>query len=682
MDLTDPIYEDGVLTTEKGGVIEGSDIRIQGKKIRYSRIKKDEETLVTIEAEDDLVVEFKDHVFVGKRLEYDFSTRSGVLYDGRTAIEPWFFGGERVYLKADGSYVIYNAFVTTSENYNAEWGIYAEVAEVTEHHLLSSKNVQFRAFRIPLLWLPKFKANLNSIFDQPIRYEARAGSQGPRISIAYEVFSWNNLKTFARLDYRLQRGWGGGLENYYESPDGLESFESINFIARDAMPTDGHDVRIRSRFQGVYFREIPEKKITIDLTYDKLSDKEMATDYKERGLDIEAAGRTQLTIRKESDFWITNFLTRARINSFQTIKQKLPSLETNFIPFELGNSGLISENQVKVAYLDFRYANSVQQRDNYRSTRLGSTNKLYKPFQYGAFTITPEVGVISIFEGNTPKHHPSYIGQGLVACEFDTRLHRFYNDSKHVIRPFVRYEYYTTPTRSPKQYYIFDIEDGLYRLNICRFGLDQNFYYKDNNGLVNRWLGFDLWANAFVESRTIPAFIPKAYSKVTWNSFYSVRHICWTAWDFEENQLDHFNLRTEWTIDADLAVSAEYRHRSAFDFRKADPYNFFVDAYHTVNELRRSDMSDRRDTFLFHVFYRLHPNWSVEFESRHGWNRRKEPNYNEYEIDVRGNLWSAWNMKVSYQHLEDDDRFTFAVSLGLSPPDRADYEGFVPKLQF
>ncbi len=682
VDLREPTFEDGVLSTEKGGVIEGAEIRIQARKIRYTRKKQGDETVSTIEAEDDVIVEFNQYIFVGKRFEYDFSTKSGILYDGRTALEPWFFGGERVHLNADGSYVIYDAFVTTSENYRAEWGILADVAEVTEHHLLKAKNVQFMACRVPLLKLPFFRANLNSIFDQPIRYEARAGSQGPRVSIAYEIFSWNRFKTFARLDYRLQRGWGGGFENYYHSLDRLEKFQSVNFIARDAKSTGDHDVTIRYRFQGLYRRELPEKKITIDLTYDKLSDKEMATDYKERGLDIEAAGRTELIARKEADLYITNFLARARVNSFQTIKQELPTLETNIIPVIVSSTGIITENQLKVSYLDFRYANSIANAKDYRSSRFGYSNRFYRPTYMGPLTITPEIGGLMIFEGNSPDGGGSLVSLGVAACQAETRLHKFYYSIKHVIRPFVRYEYYTFPTSSPKNHYIFDIDDGWYRLNILRFGVAQNFYLKDRNGLINRFLEADFWANAFFDTDTIPATIPKVYSKLTWNSFYSVRHICQTAWDFEENQLDHFNLRTEWTVNSDIAIAAEYRHRSAYCFRKADPYNFFVDSFHSVKRLRKSQMSDRRDTLLAHIFYRLHPNWSVEFESRHGWNRHFQPNYNEFDIDVRGTLWSAWNVKVSYQHLEDDDRFVFAVSLGLKPPDKERYDCYTPMLQF
>lgn len=682
VDLREPLFENGILKTEKGGVIEGSDIRIQARKIQYTRKKQGEETVTMIEAEEDLIVEFNQYVFVGTRLEYDFNTRSGILYEGRTALEPWFFGGEKIYLNPDGSYSILEAFVTTSENYLPEWGILANEAKVTRHHYLSAKDVQFMACRVTLLKLPFFKANLNSIFDQPIRYEVRAGSQGPRVSVAYEIFSWNGFKTFARLDYRLQRGFGGGIENYYKSADGLEKFQSINFIARDAKSNDHHDVTIRYRFQGIYHKEIPNKKITVDFTYDKLSDKEMATDYKERGLDIEAAGRTQLIARKETDLWITNFLTRARINGFQTVKQELPTFETNIIPFRIADTGIISENQFKMSYLDFRYANSIANAHNYRSTRLSGSCKLYRPHFIGPFTVTPEIGGLMIYEGNSPHGGPSTVSLGIFAIEAETRLHKFYNQYKHVISPFARYEYYTFPTSSPKQHYIFDIDDGWYRLNILRFGLNQNFYLKDKKGYINRFLEADIWSNAFFDTDTIGATIPKIYSKFAWNSSPRVKHTCLTSWDFENRQLDHFNLRTDWTVNRDMAIAAEYRHRSAYDFRKADPCNFFVDSFHTIERLRHSQMSDRRDTFLLHFFYRLHPNWSVELESRHGWNRHFEPGYNEFQFDVRGKLWSAWNVKVSYQHLEDDDRFTFAVSLGLKPPDRASYDCFIPRLQF
>jgi len=682
VNLRDPTFNDGVLTTTAGGVITAPEIRIQARHIIYTRKKIDDQLVVTIEAEEDLILEFNSRIFVGNRLEYDFSAKSGVLYQGRTGMEPWYFGGDTIYLQPDGNYLIQNAFVTTSENVRPEWGIFAEKATVIDHDQIKASKVQFRIFDIPVLRLPSFKMNLNSIFDNPIHYEVRAGSQGPRISVAYEIFSWERFKVFARLDYRLQRGWGGGFETSYHSADHKEKHETINFIARDAKSSAPHHVAIRYRFQGFYHKQMDSDKVTIDLSWDKLSDKEMATDYKERGLDIEAAGRTQLLVRKEADWWITNFTTRVRVNGFQTLKQELPCLETTIMPFELGESGVISQNKFSASYLDFKYADSIRDSDGYRSTRLTSSHQLYKPIPIGQFTATPEAGGLMIFEGSSPQHKPRFVGLGLFAFELDTRLHNFYRDFKHVCRPFARYEYYTAPTTSPNDHYIFDIDDGWYRLNMVRFGIDQSFYLKDGNGLIYRFLEADIWANAFFDSHTIPQTIPKAYGRFIWNSFPTLRHTCHTGWDFEEQQLDHFNFRTDWTVNSDAAIGVEYRHRSAYDWRKADPNNFFLDAFRSVSELRHSQLSDRRDTVLLHLFYRFLPTMAVEFESRHGWNRRHQPAYNEFEVSWLAALRASWNVKVSYQHLEDDDRITFAITLGSKRPDQKNYDSLIPFLNF
>jgi len=682
VDLKEPTFCEGVLTTTKGGVITASDIRIQALNITYTRKTEGGSPVSTIEAENELEIEFGGYIFVGQRLEYDFERRSGILFQGRTAMDPWFFGGEKIFLEPDGSYIIHQAFITTSENVNPDWGIVANEASISKSLELKANNVQFQLTRVPILWVPAVRANLDFIFDHPLQYEFRAGSQGPRVSLAYEIFSWNRFKTFARLDYRLQRGWGGGIETTYSSEDHSEYFDSINFIARDAKSNAPHRVAIRYRFQGNYHRDIPEQNITIDGSYDKLSDKEMATDYRERGLDIEAAERTQLLVRKQADWWITNFIARARVNNFQTTKQELPTLKTNLIPFEIGTTGIVSENEFVASYLDFRYANSVPDVTNYNSSRFESYNKLYRPTKLGVFTFTPEVGGLAIYEGNSQKKRPRWVGLGVFACELDTRLQGYYANFKHTIRPYTRYEYFTSPTSSPNQHFIFDIDDGWFRLNMMRFGLQQNFYTKDGNGLITRVVEADVFTNAFFNSTTIPETIPKVYSKIVYYPTSRLKQTCSTAWDFEERQLDHFNLRTDWTISNDAAIALEYRHRSAFSWRKADPNNYFIDAFRTVARLKRSKLSDRRDTILTHFFYRFQPNMAIEFESRHGWNRRVQPSYNEFQIDFLATLKSAWNVKLSYQHLEDDDRFTFAVSLGLNRPDLNDYQCLIPFLDF
>src|SRR5438105_3748933 len=78
VDLREPEYCDGVLKTEKGGVVQGPDMRLQARKIVYTRKIVDGKPLLTVEAEEDLMVEFGKYLFVGSRLEYDFQNHQGI----------------------------------------------------------------------------------------------------------------------------------------------------------------------------------------------------------------------------------------------------------------------------------------------------------------------------------------------------------------------------------------------------------------------------------------------------------------------------------------------------------------------------------------------------------------------------------------------------------------------------
>lgn len=152
-------------------------------------------------------------------------------------------------------------------------------------------------------------------------------------------------------------------------------------------------------------------------------------------------------------------------------------------------------------------------------------------------------------------------------------------------------------------------------------------------------------------------------------SLPTVKHTVDAAWNLQHNQVDYFNFHSEWTLHANFALSAEYRHRGRYSWRKVDPENFFLDVFHSENRLLHSSLSDRRDTILLHFFYRFHPNWALEFASHQGWNRLREPSYLEYEIDLLTTIQTAWHLRFSFQHKENDNRFAMYVTVGLKRPD-------------
>ena len=83
VDLREPTFSDGVLSTEKGGVIQAPNIRIQARKLIYTRKDVDDHLICTLQAEGDLILEFGDYYFIGDSIEYDFIEKTGIIYHAK-----------------------------------------------------------------------------------------------------------------------------------------------------------------------------------------------------------------------------------------------------------------------------------------------------------------------------------------------------------------------------------------------------------------------------------------------------------------------------------------------------------------------------------------------------------------------------------------------------------------------
>lgn len=677
VDLREPSYCDGVLSTEKGGVVTAPNIRIQAKHLRYTRklcgSKVDTEQCVwNLEGEGDLIVEFGEYVFIGEKLIYDFSTKEGTLYYGRTAVEPWFFGGEKFELKANGSYLIYNGYVTTSERDIPDWAIYSKLIQVDEEYYLRAKNVHFKVLNTTVFWIPSLKTNLSSIFDNPIRYRFRfGGHQGPRFGLTYELFNWNHWKTFLRFDYRLTRGPGIGIETRYRSADHKTEFQSINYLAKDSSLLDPHE-KARYQFEGLFRKKINDDKTSILVTYDKISDRDLPSSYFDRDFDFDTAKKTQLQIRHEEKWGISNFYTHVRINSFQTVKEELPTFSVYLKPFSIKDTGVIFDNTANASYLKFEYSKHLLHARNYSSTRFKYFPTLYRPIIFDKYaTMTPEVGMIAILYGDSPKNETKWLLLGKAGLNLQTQLYHSYTSVKHIIEPYANYRYYSSPTVSPHQHYIFDMSDGWTRLNYLSFGVRNSFYAKQSTPCTRQLFSADLYSFAFFDTKKIKQKIPRIYGKIDFFLAPALRQIIDTGWNIEHNQLDFFNFKTEWTVNEDFAISSEYRHRGAYWWRKVDRDNFFLDMYHNEKKLLHSHVSDKSDAFLLHCFYRFLPNWSLELSTRQGWNRRKEPRYLEFELDLLTTIQTAWHLRLSFQHQEKDkkvNRLAIYLDFGAARP--------------
>jgi len=662
VDLKNPVFERGVISTDQGGVITAEGIRIQARKIAYTNCIENGITVRRIKAEGDLLLEYGDQAFVGDKLDYDFTTHSGLIEGGKTHVEMWFLGGEKIYLQEDGSYYIVNAYITTWASDHPLWEAHAGKIRINNEKLLSARNLRFKFAKLPFFWLPSFKANLKAVKKPPIRLKVRWDkSLGPRISARYRVYSWENLDIFLRGDYRIGKGGGLALETEYLAEDQLTEFVTRSYGSVNDKSTPIIHSPEEFRLQGLFRTQSLDDRTHVHLVYDRIRTQKMIDEFKSDDFEIDTKKRTRLLVNHLEDDSFMNLSVQPRINPWQSLNQELPYLSLGIRPFTFGSSGIIMQNWTNASYLDYVYAHDLRKYlHQTHAARLQTNNSIYRPFRAGHVTITPDIGIIGIFYNNNPFRHS--VGQAIGTYGFlaTTTLQRKFSQFEHIIEPYLAFRGLTKPTTSFHRLFIFSIDDGYHRINALRFGVVNDFSFLKT--IDPPYLSADLYAYAFLGDRGQLSTIPRLYL-----DFTAETPTCFAtlgfAWNSQKHLIDRINARTSWTVSKRFAINLEFRHRSRFDWRKANHDNYILDVSRSFHELLQSPLSDGRDTLLGELQYTIHPLWTMHVAGHFGWGRGDEPSYHSAKVDLYTTMITGWKLRVSAEVNAGDIRFTTGMEV-------------------
>lgn len=676
VDLRNPVFKDGVLSTNEGGVISNGDIRIQAQKMRYIRRDGPDGPEVRVEAEEQLMLEYGDWVFVAQAVEYDLESRTGTLFAARTALDAWYVGGKIIDLHADGSFNVQDAYITSCENIDNEWQVVSDEVLVHKDRTVEASGITFRFVRLPVFWFPKFKGNLESFLDSPIRYRFGVGGHDRFLaSMRYRMFSVDDWHTYLRLDYRARRGPGAGIETEFRRPDLSTIVLTRNYIANDSTVFDP-DLRTRYRVEGKVRSEFGEnERYKLEARWDWLSDEDMPSDYQEKDFNLQSAGRTELLVRRQDDAWLANLYARARVNKFQTVKQELPTVQAHVRPVSFGESGFILDNRVELGYIDLQFANDLTMTRDFHAFRSEYNPHLYRPFKFGPVTMTPDAEFIGIYYGNAPGGSDEWLLTGSVGGSVRAHLYKAQPQRKVLVTPYISAHHWFDPTSSPTEHFIFDQDDGWTELNHVELGFDYQIYRWDSPVHPHRFSS-RCWVDWFPDTPTLDSQWHRVHAQFVWDPYPTVRHAMQTSLDIARLSPGYFNWRSAWTFTEDLALAAEFRYRNAYTWRKANVRRFMLEAFHNEDDIKDSGLSDRRNTVLLHAFWRVAPTWALELESRHGWNRRSEPDYNEFQFTLHTILRCSWHVELSYSLREHEQRVGLYVQLKEGAPKR---QRFIPK---
>lgn len=666
IDLRNPKYIDGMTFTHDGGVIQDTDLRIQAKVMIYTHKQEYENLIHEVEASEDLLVQYKGRAYAGSKLYYNFSTKTGFIENGKTSADLWFVSGDKIELKPDGSYQVTNVSITTCENKDSSWDLSAKTIGVHKNEQLEAQNLQLRMFKVPTFWFPSFKMSLKKFPEPPFKYTLNWDKgQGPRAAIRYQLFSVKEFSLYGRLEYRWATGWAGAIETEYVPENKRTTFLTRSFYGKDRLET-APDKMHRYRLQGALKTHSENEKTHVTLLWDKYNDVRMPGIFKSDDFEISPAKTTLLYVHHKDDNFISIFKARPRVNTFESIKQDLPSVYFQLHPQVLGNTQLYHFFSAKAAYLNFAYSDDlVQNINDFHSGRIDLKQRLQRPIPIGPFTLTAFAGWQAIFYTNSQDSYHKNLGVIHYGVNVFARGLKDYEKYNHVVEPYLNLQSITNPTIKPDNHYIFSIADGIDKLNQFQMGIRNLLFSKKRIGKEASFT-MDIFANAFFKDLTIPQFVPRIYLNVYWRlpSIHISSESCWSFW---HQVVDFSNNRLKWTIGKNAAISFEARYRSQYDWRKADHENFILDVTRSEKQLLLSPLSDRRITLISTLFTRINPLWEMDLSLIGGYYRINEAPYTEVKMNLSTWISTALKARVSYSHVRNDDRVSFHIDVIKKP---------------
>ena len=669
INLKHPMLKNGVISTDQGGVVTSSELRIQARHLEYTHRSEKNRMTRFVVAQGDLALIYKDQIYLGHRLEYDFLKKRGVIYQGITAFRFFFVGGEKIWLGSSGGCEISKAFITTSDHKKIDWKIQARNLAVDQNRLLTADSITARLFDTPIFWFPRFKMNLSKpLIESPVRYkvEWKKGVY-PVLSARYLFYAQNANQFALRLSLHPLQGFGVALESDYTPPDKKKGGQTKSYIGRNGFyhPSFPHQFRYQYRFQGFYETRSQDRRSHLYFTYDKLSDQNMQSEFLNPDFERSTVRPTFLNIRNDQEKMILGLDLRPRINSFESMKQELPSLFLNVHPFIVKKSKLISNNLFQISNLNYLFAKELKGfLQNFRSRRLETKNELYLPLFSKGVSLTPLVGFRGIFYDKSQKGGGIFQTFLYYKIGVEWALKKEYLSFKHVFRPYIDYKGVFRPMAHLGTPYIFDINDGYHRLNELRGGMRHSLYLK-KFPLFEPNFAADLYFISFLSSKNFKKGISKIQGSFEWN-FPTVLISSQLGWNMEKQVCDFANAGLSWTINRNFAFKTELRHRGLFDYRCCDRGNYFLEVARSTLDLLDSPLSDRRNSHLTRLEIRFIPDWTLRLESYVGWGRKKEPGYHKFRLELVWLISTNWKLRIVFAHAPTPDKKSNPFSFGFS----------------
>jgi LPS-assembly protein len=544
-----------------------------------------------------VVLHEADSVWNFTSLDYNFQKGTGKA-TGATGVSGTFriLENESIEKLDDVTFGVNNALVTTctNEQHATHYRVKSGRVIVVPEDYLKAKGAVFYLGRVPVMYLPYWRKNLNDDFGWELE-PGHSSRWGTYLLTAYRYRMSDVFKGRTHLDLRSDRGvavgqdlkWisqtrgTGGITGYYA--------DDSNPVQEDEPATANlESERYRIRLDH-FVQWTTRDSVTVRANY--LSDRLVTRDFFEDEYRLNPVPENDVTYTRRGERYTLNLLARSRLNDFFTYVNRLPELSADFIRQQIGDSRFYYEGETSLAYLEHQFAEGNGTLD-YSSSRFDTLHRIYYPTRhFGFLNFNPRVGargtyysdtrfeettttvenvirtntiadafgilqtvVTSAIESNTVTRNVS-AGSAFreqIEFGFDTSFKGFRvfdagwygQPMRHVAEPYLEYSYASEPSLLPEEIYYFDEVDTLRERNFIRLGMRNKLQVK-RGGLSANLIDLDLFTFLHFEELEGQGTLGDIFLKAEMHPSGKVRFDIDGNYNSDASQVEAFNMRLQ-----------------------------------------------------------------------------------------------------------------------------------------
>lgn len=355
----------------------------------------------------------------GKRGDYDFTLKSGLISEASFSALPWYGSAEEIEKNAKG-YICKDAWLATCALKVPHYRLVSRRMSFYPEEKFTSSNMFFVIGKVPVFYFPYYWRSLKSRKHGLHFQVGRNVREGEFLKIIWRYPITAEMSANVYLDYFRKKGLGGGLGYRYSFPNLYGDLYSYWIEEKDIQ---------KSRYSIKYkhSQQFPHN-FTLKANLDFTSDKSFNYDYRrDYWMPRTARRKSYLALGKKSSFY-TLTVSGQRWDKWDEGEGRFiseagytwaPKVDFAFLPYRIGQTPLYCKFSEKLVNY---YAGEKEQ---YRIDNDSDLSLFARVNVFKWLTLSPKVSFANRFEVENNFSHATSTTCYLTALNTSLRAGRF-----------------------------------------------------------------------------------------------------------------------------------------------------------------------------------------------------------------------------------------------------------------